>query len=442
MATIAADHPDAPYRAASRRIVPFLFVLYILAHIDRGNLAYAKSQIETAFGFDKAVYPLGVGMFYLGYALLEVPSNVLMTRVGPRRWIARILATWGAICMGMAFIKGAQSFYACRFLLGLAEAGFMPGAMLYLTYWFPSRLRARAGALFLTSIPVAIVISGPLSGVCLRLDGLLGYAGWQWLFLVEGLPSVIAAFVVLRLLPDGPADARWLNADHRTRIEADLAVERARHPDTGHSPWRLLAQPRLWLLIVPYFLLITGFYGLINWLPALFKELPFSKGETNDIVIGTFAALPYVVAGIAMVVVARSSDRRGERRWHAAVSGMVSMLGLVYAASYPKDQVAMAGGMTLACCGMFAALGPFWSLVIERLGERDKTIGIACVNALGCLGGFFGPKLIDGDEPGPGLAALAISFALFALWILALRPPRGAAQAAPRPATGMTLQGA
>jgi sugar phosphate permease len=419
--------PDLTYRRVFRRIIPFMFVLYVLAHIDRGNIAFAKSQLADAFGFTDAVYGIGVGMFYLGYSLLEVPSNLILARVGARRWIARIMATWGLVCMGMMLVQGATSFYVARFLLGLAEAGFMPGAILFLTFWFPARLRARAAALFLTSIPVAMIVSGPLSGACLNLDGALGFAGWQWLFVLEGLPSLVAAFVVLKWLPDGPHAARWLAPAERERIAADLAAERGAEPHEHPSLWRLLANPGLWGMMVVYCLLITGFYGINNWLPPILKAQPFMKGLGN-VGIGCVTAIPYVLAAVVMVLVARASDRTSERRWHAAVPGAAAAIAMVVAACLSREPVAVAACLSVTCVGMFAALGPFWSLCVERLGGKNKVAGIAAINSFGCLGGFAGPSLVGSLDREWGYAAMAAAFALFAAGVLTLRARRGPEQ--------------
>jgi MFS transporter, ACS family, tartrate transporter len=417
------------YVRAAKRLIPFLFLLYVLAQLDRGNIAFAKGALSQAFGFDNNVYALGVGMFYFGYALLEVPSNLILERVGARLWISRIMVTWGLITVAMAFTVGEKSFYALRFLLGLAEAGFMPGAVLYLTFWFPAERQARATAAFLTSIPIAIVISGPLSGACLDLDGLGGWAGWQWMFAVAGAPSVLVGLFVLWYLPNGPADARWLDADERARIAASLAADRLRAPPATHGSFLAsLANPRLWLLTFIYFLLITGFYGIINWLPAIFADQPFLKGASN-FTRGCAAAVPYLITCVAMVLWGRSSDKTRERRWHAALAGGLAAASLGVAACLPEQPVVLLICLTLTSIGTFAALGPFWSLATASLQGPARAGGIGFINGLGCLGGYVGPKLLAALDQGhkhhgQGYAALALCLLGFGALVLALRQPK------------------
>ncbi|MBA2479330.1 MAG: MFS transporter [Planctomycetes bacterium] len=419
------------YVRAARRLIPFMFLCYVLAQIDRGNIAHAKGALSHTFGFDNQVYALGVGMFYFGYAILEVPSNLILERVGARLWISRIMITWGLITVAFAFMVGEKSFYALRFLLGLAEAGFMPGAVLYLTYWFPAARQARATAAFLTSIPIALVIAGPLSGTCLDLDGLGGWAGWQWMFAVAGIPSVIVGVIVLWYLPNGPKDARWLSPEERERIDASLAADRALSPTSKHGSFlESLAAPRLWALTAIYFLLITGFYGIINWLPAIFSDLPFLRG-TSNLARGSAAAAPYILTCVAMVWWGRRSDRSGERRWHAAIAGGLAAASLGIAACWPHRPEVVLVCLTLTSIGTFSALGPFWSLATSCLQGPARAGGIGLINGLGCLGGYVGPMLlakldIGSKHHGQGYAALGLCLLMFAVLVLALKPSRPA----------------
>jgi ACS family tartrate transporter-like MFS transporter len=419
----------------TRRLIPFLFLLYIVAFLDRVNVGFAALQMKSDLGFGDAVYGFGAGIFFIGYFLFEVPSNLILERVGPRFWIARIMFTWGLISCAMMFVEGEAGFYALRFLLGVAEAGFFPGMVLYLTYWFPAAERARAVALFMTATAMAGVIGGPISGALLEMDGLGGLEGWQWLFLLEGLPAVGLAFVVLAFLTDRPEEAHWLLPEERSWLIARLAEERAT-VERAHGRTALrhaLADARVWSLGLLYFALVLSIYAVSLWLPQIVAGL----AQMSDFEVGVVSAIPYVVASIGMVVVGAHSDRSGERRWHIALPALVGAVGFAASAGFEHPVLALAS-LSLAALGIWSALGPFWTLPTAFLSGTAAAGGIAFVNSIGNLGGFAGPwalgllKEATGSFA-PGLLLLALSLVVVAA--LALRLPRAASPASlPSPA--------
>jgi MFS family permease len=334
------------------------------------------------------------------------------------------MVTWGTVCALMMLMRNESHFYWLRFLLGAAEAGFFPGVILYLTYWFPSSRRAQTSALFLLSMPFAYATAGPLCGVLLNLEGVAGLSGWQWMFLGQGLPTVLVGVWVFFFLDDKPADARWLSAGERAAIEAALAEDRRGTTATLHLTFReSLRQPRLWILAAMYFLQVTGFYGLNAWLPPIFKS---KLGVEGNVWIGLLTAVPYVLCAVAMIAVARSSDRLRERRWHVIACGIAAALGMFAAAALRDQALACLVAMTVAALATFGVPGPFWSLSTEFLKGSSAAGGIALINAIGCLGGFVGPvvferlKRHDGSM-GLSYLALGCSFALFALLTWTLR---------------------
>jgi ACS family tartrate transporter-like MFS transporter len=406
----------------SRRLIPFLFVLYIVAYLDRINVGFAALQMQADLGFGDAVYGLGAGIFFIGYFLFEVPSNLILERVGPRFWISRIMITWGLVSSAMMFVRDPATFYALRFLLGVAEAGFFPGMILYLTYWFPAAERARAVAKFMTATAMAGVIGGPVSGALLELDGLAGLAGWQWLFLVEGIPAVVLGVVVVVFLTDRPEHATWLEPAQRTwlaeRLEAERAATSQRH---GASLRRALVHPRVWSLGILYFVLVLGVYGVSLWLPQMIS----TRVRASELEVGILTAIPYAVAAVAMVLTGRHSDRSGERRWHVALPALAGAAGLAASALVEAPALGVLG-LCLAALGIWSSLGPFWTLPTAFLSGTAAAGGIALVNSVGNLGGFVGPWVLGllKDATGDfraGLAFLALGLAAAAA--LALRMP-------------------
>ncbi len=408
------------------RLLPFMFVLYIVSYLDRVNVGFASLQMNRDLGLSASVYGLGAGIFFIGYFLFEVPSNLLLERFGARPWIARIMVTWGLISAGMMFTTGETSFFALRFLLGLAEAGFFPGMILYLTYWFPPHERAKTVAIFMTANALAGVVGGPLSGALLTLDGAGGLAGWQWLFLLEGVPAVLLGGVVLRYLPNGPRDARWLTPTDREWLAARREAERA---GAGHgSAWTVLRSGPVWHFALLYFALVVALYSVSFWLPQILKGL----SGASDLVVGLLSALPYVVAAVGMVLIGRHSDATGERRWHVALPALAGALGLLLGAFASSPALALAA-VSLAALGIWGAMGPFWALPTDWLRGGMAAAGIAWINSVGNLGGFVGPYGVGylRDTTGAFAAALAaLALMLVVAAVLALTVPRTRAASA------------
>ena len=412
MAPSAVSAEQAIFSKIRLRLIPFMFLLYVVAYLDRVNVGFAALQMGPDLGFGPQVYGRGAGIFFLGYTLFEVPSNLLMVTVGARLWIARIMIVWGLVSAGMMFVDSVLLFYVSRFLLGVAEAGFFPGMILYLTYWFPASERAKAVAQFMTGTAIANVIGGPLSGLLLAMDGVMGLKGWQWLFLVEGIPAVLLGFFVLYYLTEGPAQAHWLTADERKWLIARMERDRALHAG-GHDSSSFkaaLTSPRVWYFGLLYFTIVVGFYGITFWLPQILKNL---SGLSN-IKVGLISAIPYVIAAVVMVLVATSSDRSGERRWHVAIPSFLSAVGLLLSAA-TRDPILSLAALSLAAAGIWGSLGPFWSLPTAFLSGAAAAGGIALINSLGNLGGFLSPMLIG------EIRARTDSFAL-ALFVLAAAP--------------------
>jgi ACS family tartrate transporter-like MFS transporter len=384
---------DADLRAAvgtaRRRLIPFLFVLYIVAYLDRINVGFAALQMNAALGFSATVYSLGAGIFFLSYALFEVPSNVILARVGARPWIARIMITWGIVSSAMMFVRGPIGFYSLRFLLGAAEAGFFPGILYYLTRWFPAQERARTIATFMTAVLVSGVIGSPISGALLSLNG-FGLAGWQWLFLLEGIPAVILGFVVLYTLPDRPEEARWMAEAEKSALVARLEAEARTAAVDTRTTGAAMTSGRVWLLAIVHFMLIpVTLYGIGFWLPQMIKA---SSGATNT-VVGALSAIPYAAGAIAMVVVGRHSDRTGERRWHASIAALVSATGLILS-TQASGVVSSVASLSIAMLGLASIMGPFWALATAAVRGVGGAASIALINAVGNTGGFVGPYLL------------------------------------------------
>ena len=380
---------EAAVATARRRLIPFLFILYIVAYLDRINVGFAALQMNAALGFSGTVYSLGAGIFFLSYALFEVPSNVILARVGARHWIARIMITWGIVSSATMFVRGPVGFYAVRFLLGAAEAGFFPGILYYLTRWFPARERARTIATFMTAVLVSGVIGSPISGALLSLRG-LGLAGWQWLFLLEGVPSVILGFVVLFTLPDKPEEATWMSANEKSALVARLDDEAWSAAADTHTTEAALTSGRVWLLAIVHFMLIpVTLYGIGFWLPQMIKA---SSGAGNA-AVGALTAIPYAAGAIAMVIVGRHSDRTGERRWHLSIAALVTATGLILS-TQANGVVSSVASLSIAMLGLASMMGPFWALATAAVRGVGGAASIALVNAVGNTGGFVGPYLL------------------------------------------------
>ncbi len=371
----------------TRRLIPFLFGIYVIAYLDRVNVSFAQLQLEDDLGFSDTIFGLGAGIFSLGYVIFGVPSNLMLYRVGARRWLAGIMVVWGLISASMMFIGGPGSFYVLRFLLGCAEAGFFPGIVLYLTWWFPAEDRSRVLALFLTATSLAYVAGGPLSGGLLELDGVAGLHGWQWLFLVEGIPSVVMGFVTLRYLDERPSDAEWLEPEEREYLSARLARELSDKAEEGEA--RLsdaLLSGQVWLLGFVYFILLGAGFGLIFFVPDLVQE---RTGYTN-FEVGLLAAVPFAIATVAMLWVARRADQAPSRRPFVAGMGLIGAVGTLLTA-YAGSPVPLTLGITLSAVGVLSAIPVFWTLPTSFLSGPAAAAGIALIAVIGNLGGFAGP---------------------------------------------------
>ena len=374
----------------TRRLMPFLLLLYIVAWLDRVNVGFAALQMNEDLGFSATVYGFGAGVFYFGYALFEIPSNLVLARVGARLWIARIMITWGLVSVAMMFVHNAITFYILRFLLGVAEAGFLPGIIYYLTYWFPRAQRANAVSWFMAAIPLSVVIGGPLAGLLLEMDGLRGLAGWQWLFLLEGAPAVILGVVVLFYLTDKPDQAQWLNPDERVwlseRIEAEHARARSQH---GVGLGRAFLHPTVWALTFVMFACQCGSYGLTYWMPQIVQ----SVSGLSNFKVSMLTAIPYIAATIGMVFIGWNSDRTGERFLHIAVPCVIAAMGFI-ASVYLTSPVPAMIALTVAAVGDLGSRGPFWALPGRFLTGNAAAGGIALINTVASLGGFVGPYVV------------------------------------------------
>lgn len=381
---------ESALRKVRWRLIPFLFILYIVAYLDRVNVGFAALDMNRDLGFSAAVYGMGSGLFFLTYTVLEVPSNLMLARLGARVWIARIMLTWGVASTAMIFVSGPMSFYGLRLLLGAAEAGFFPGLIFYLTHWFPARERARAVALFMTATAMAGVIGAPLSSALLRLDGAFGLRGWQWLFLIEGLPAILLAPVVLKHLTERPADASWLAPAERDWLAREIAAEHAA-PTHAHVTLRAaVLSPRLWLVSIPYLCIVIAFYGISFWLPQMVQA---ASGLGSAAVV-LLSAIPYVAATLGLVVVGASSDRTGERRWHVAIPCLIGAAGFILTVVMPPTLAVSLTMLSIAAFGIWGTLGPFWTLPTAFLRGTAAAGGIALVNSVGNVGGFIGPMLV------------------------------------------------
>jgi ACS family tartrate transporter-like MFS transporter len=419
----AGAHPfeAAVFAKVRRRLIPFMFLLYVVNYLDRVNIGFAALQMNRDLGFSPEVYGFGAGIFFWGYLLFEVPSNLLMDRVGARIWIARIMIGWGLVSTSMMFMHGATAFYTLRFLLGVAEAGFFPGMILYLTYWFPASERAKAIAQFMTATAIAGVVGGPLSGGLLSLNGVFGLAGWQWLFLLEGVPSILLGIVVFFYLTDRPEQARWLTDDERNWLVARMQADRAaRGGGAGHHATLMaaIANIRVWLFALLYFNIIVCFYGVSFFLPQILKNL----SGLRDFQIGLIAAIPYFIAAVTMVIVAASSDRTGERHLHLAAAVLVGAIGLWLTAATKQPVLAIVA-LSIAAAGIWGGLGPFWAMPTAYLSGTAAAGGIALINSIGNLGGSLGPTLMGqilGATGSYPRALLTISTSLIVACVLTL----------------------
>jgi D-galactonate transporter len=385
----AAISEQATYRKVAWRLTPLLLLCYVIAYLDRVNVGFAKLQMAADLQLSDAVYGFGAGVFFLGYFLFEVPSNLILHRVGARVWISRIMITWGIVSMLTMFVSTPGMFFVMRFLLGVAEAGFFPGVILYLTYWYPASRRGTTTAWLVTAVALSGLIGGPLSGWLLKtLDGVNQLHGWQWLFLVEGAPAVFVGLLVLAKLEDRVETARWLSDDEKALLLRNLHADA--ETKTHQSVRALFANPRVWLISLIHFMFVMGLYGVGFWLPTLIKN----TGVADPLTIGLLSAIPFGAAVITMLAAAKHADHRRERRWHVAIAALFGALGLVLAVVWASHTALAMCALTLATAGIITTLPLFWCLPTAFLGGAAAAAGIAFINAIGNLAGFLGPYAV------------------------------------------------
>jgi D-galactonate transporter len=380
---------EATYLKVTWRLIPLLLLCYIVAYLDRVNVGFAKLQMAGDLGFSDTVYGLGAGMFFIGYFFFEVPSNIILHRVGARVWIARIMVTWGIISGGMMFVQTETQFYVMRFLLGLAEAGFFPGIILYLTYWYPSHRRARIVSMFMTGIPLAGVIGGPLSGWIMKSwDQVNGLHGWQWMFLLEAIPSVLIGVVVYFYLDDRITSAKWLKDEERDLLQKRIEEEES---DKEHVPMmQIFKSGRMWTMSAIYFTMAMSLYGVSFWLPTIIKGM----GVTDNFEIGMLSSLPWIASVFSMLLFARSADKMRERRWHVIVPMLMGSTGLILSVLLSSNHYLSFAALILACMGIVSAIPLFWSLPTAFLVGAGAAAGIAAINSIANLAGFLAPYLV------------------------------------------------
>ncbi|HEY9772973.1 MAG TPA: MFS transporter [Planktothrix sp.] len=374
------------------RLLPFMFVLYIVSYLDRINISYAGLQMNTDLGFDEVIFGRGAGIFFLGYFLFGIPSNLIMQKLGARKWISGIMVVWGVLSVSLAFVKSPEAFYRMRFLLGVAEAGFFPGMILYLTYWFPRREHGMAVARFMTAIPAAGILGGLIASAVLSMQGLYGLASWKWLFIITGTPAIFLGVLVFLFLVNGPEDAPWLN-----EREKELLIERLHQDRPSDSTARqkgallpALLNVRVWVLGGLYFLMSFAMYGFQLWLPQIIKAI--TGGDNGPTAL--ISAIPPIFQALGMVLVARHSDNTGERRKHLALSAAIAAAGLAAAAALLQQPVMAVAALCVAAFGIWGTVGPFWAIPTGYLSPVVAVVGIGLINSCGALGGFAGPDIV------------------------------------------------
>ncbi|ADY80833.1 putative transmembrane transporter [Acinetobacter pittii PHEA-2] len=392
------------YRKIAFRLMPFLMLCYFCAYLDRVNVGFAKLQMMSDLQFSEAVYGLGAGIFFIGYFLCEVPSNIVLHKVGARRWIARIMITWGILSGCFAFVQTEWQFYTLRFLLGVAEAGLAPGLLLYLTYWFPSYRRARMTVLWFIAIPISGMIGGPLSGLIMdRMSGVHGWFGWQWMFVIEAIPTVIVGLLVLAVLKDSVQDANWLTQDEKNLVKQELAQDN-QHKEGHASVKEFIADKRLWLLAGIYFCVVMGQYAITFWLPTLIRN----SGISDNWHIGLLTSLPYMCAIVVMILAGRSGDHFQERRWHLIIPMCAGAIALTFATLFASNLMLSLICLCIAASGVLTASSLFWMLPTNFLGGVSAAAGIAAVNSFANLAGFCSPYLIGWVTTNTGSNAIGM----------------------------------
>ncbi|PLZ03880.1 MFS transporter [Burkholderia sp. WAC0059] len=384
-----ATSSDALYARITWRFMPLLFVGYVVAYLDRVNVGFAKLQMLGDLHFSDAMYGFGAGIFFVGYFFFEVPSNLLLHRFGARRWIARIMVTWAILSAATAWVSSPMMFYVLRFMLGVAEAGFFPGLVLYLTYWFPAQRRGKMVAFLMAGNPVSGIFGGPLSGfVMSRLAGHSGFAGWQWLFIIEAVPALVVGLVIFLFLDDRVKDARWLTEDERAFVQSEIDAEA--RTKTHATVRGTFASLKVWLCCAILFGIVMGSYAVGFWQPTIIR----SSGITDPFTIGLLTVVPYLVALVAMLWTGRHADRTRERRWHVVVPQLVAASGFVLCVFAGGNTWIALAGLTMAASGVITALPMFWALPTAILGGTGAAAGIALVNSTGNLAGFVSPAVV------------------------------------------------
>jgi len=404
------------YSRVTWRIIPFLFICYVFAFLDRVNVGFAALQMKQDLKFSDAVYGLGAGLFFIGYFFFEVPSNLLLMKIGARKTMARIMLLWGLTSASFCFIQTPQQFYVARFLLGVFEAGFFPGIVLYLTFWYPTARRGQIVGLFMSAIAVAGIIGGPLSGwIMTNMHGHAGWSGWQWMFLIEGVPSVVLGLLVLVVLSNRPADAKWLTAQERAFVERDVeASMQVAHRE--HSFGKALKDPKTYVLSLVYFGLAIGVYALSFWMPTLIR----SFGVSDPWHIGLLSAIPNIVGVATMIAVGRNSDRTMERRWHVAVCLLLAGAGLAAATVVNGSLVLAMIALSVAWACMLATAAVFWTIPTSYLTGPAAAGGIALISSIGLLGGFVSPSVIGWLKTVTGSLTSGLYFAGASLCVAAI----------------------
>ena len=422
------DDKNAIYKRITLRLIPFIFICYLFNYLDRVNVGFAKLQMLDALKFSETVYGLGAGIFFIGYVLCGVPSNLALTRFGPRRWIAVMMISWGTLSTCLMFVTTPTGFYTLRLLTGAAEAGFFPGVVLYLSQWFPSFRRGRIMALFMCAIPVSGLIGGPFSGWILShfAAGQGGLAGWQWMFLLQGIPTVVLGALAIFLLSDSFANAKWLGAHERAVLEADHRLDAASKPASSatDSLSAVFKNPAIWAFGLIYFCIQSGVYAINFWLPSIIKSLGFS----DTLVIGWISAIPYLLAAVFMLLVGRSADLHKERRWHLVVPMLMGAVGLVIAVNFAAHPAIAILGLTIATMGALTGLPMFWPVPTAMLSAGAAAGGLALINSMGQMAGFLSPYLVGFVKDATGSTDAALYFLAAVIVggsLLALRMTRG-----------------
>jgi len=428
---LSADEQRRVLARVTRRLVAFAFICYVVAYVDRVNIGFAATALQRDLHLSDTAYGIGGGLFFLGYCLFEIPSNLLLERVGARIWIARIMIVWGLVSMATMFVTGVTSFYVARVVLGVAEAGFFPGIVLYLTYWIPAAERARTGALFMMAAPIAIIVGAPVSEAILSLDRRAGLAGWQWLFVLEGAPAVLLGLVALWVLTDRPEQARWLAPRERDWLAGTMASERAARAQHGlASVFAGFTSPKVWLLSTVYFLNTLVTYGVFLWLPKILRDLLGAGGWR----LTAITSIPFVCALAGMILIGRHSDRTRERKRHVAACALTAATGLIIGAAFTHNLPLLVLSFAFSQVGQRSVMSVFWSIPPIVLGGTAAAAGIALINAIGNLGGFVGPSVMGwlrqetGGYAG-GMLVLASALILAAALVMTIDlPPESGTQ--------------